>query len=106
MAMGAAAGSASAVSPTAIAIMTTHFRQVTFAPPSEQHVFIIPRLSYVDVSGDPRCAAEGENPSYWRIAEARGRRLGAFADTHFPLHNCDSEEALLRKILRGWRDGE
>ena len=69
-------------------------RRVTFSEPEEWQHFSLPRLSFIELVGDPRCDLHGDDPNYCLIAEARTNRLEGFADDH-----------ILRKLFHGWRDG-
>merc|ERR1719502_1943987 len=69
-------------------------RRVTFSNPDDWLHFSLPRLSFVDIVGDPRCDIHGDDPNYGLIAEARTIRLESFGD-----------DLILRKLLHGWRDG-
>lgn len=69
-------------------------RRVTFSEPEEWQHFSLPRLSFIELVGDPRCDLHGDDPNYCLIAEARTNRLEGFADDN-----------ILRKLFHGWRDG-
>ncbi len=68
-------------------------RHVSFGVADEVHV--VERLPYTSVVGDVRDGAEGTNPNYGQIGEARAKRLSSVGERH--------QRELLSRLLLSWR---